>query len=226
MARQPTNETQFRWCCSSTKPPLGLGVAGQGGSESSVLAGKRLPICSSRRFPSCWRVCDACYGSHSSGESLLTLPATESEAWTPDRRLAPRPPPQPRVPLPEPPASPDEHVVERQQASVSTVAGGIPPAQMKQEGRGELWVAPWPAHLHQVHAELLEGLEQAGVTDLLDDENTLWGLVPCQPLASRVLDVPLRGEQRSHHECAFPGGQATAPLEACPRVLDERPVLY
>lgn len=42
--------------------------------------------------------------------------------------------------------------------------------------------------LHQVHAELLEGLQQPGVLDL-DNENTLWGLTPRQPLAVRVLDV-------------------------------------
>lgn len=49
---------------------------------------------------------------------------------------------------------------------------------------------PTLAHLHQVHTKLLEGLQQAGVLDLLDDEHTLWGLVPRQTLAGRVLDVP------------------------------------
>ena len=63
---------------------------------------------------------------------------------------------------------------------------------------------PVPTHLHQVRAELLEGLQQAGVPDLLDDEDTLWGLVPRQPLAGRVLDVPLRGEEHSHGPQADP----------------------
>lgn len=56
-----------------------------------------------------------------------------------------------------------------------------------------------PACLHQVHAQLLEGLQQAGIPDLLDDEDTLWALVPRQPLAGRVLDVP-GGEERSHQD--------------------------
>lgn len=69
------------------------------------------------------------------------------------------------------------------------------PRQRMAEGPG--LPSPTPAHLHQVHTELLERLQQAGVLDLLDDEHALRGLVPRQTLAGRVLDVPWRGEGRS-----------------------------
>lgn len=80
-------------------------------------------------------------------------------------------------------------------------------------------------HLHQVCAELLEGLQQAGIPDLLDDEDTLRGLVPRQPLAGRVLDVPLRGEEHSHGPQADPlapaqyGDPPHARLCPCLRLL-------
>lgn len=75
-----------------------------------------------------------------------------------------------------------------------------PPAGWVEVGAGsaEGWGGP-PACLHQVHAQLLEGLQQAGVPDLLDNKDTLWALVPRQPLAGRVLDVP-GGEERSHQD--------------------------
>lgn len=85
-----------------------------------------------------------------------------------------------------------------------------------------------PTHLHQVRAELLEGLQQAGIPDLLDDEDTLWGLVPRQPLAGRVLDVPLRGEEHSHGPQADPlvPAQCRDPPHAqlcpCPRFLRDK----
>lgn len=45
-------------------------------------------------------------------------------------------------------------------------------------------------HLGEEDAELLEGLQQTGVLDLLDDEDTLRRGVPGQSLAGRVLNVP------------------------------------
>lgn len=49
-------------------------------------------------------------------------------------------------------------------------------------------------YLWEEDAEFLEGLEQAGVSDLLYDKDTFGRLVPGQSLASRVLNVP---EQQS-----------------------------
>lgn len=45
-------------------------------------------------------------------------------------------------------------------------------------------------NLGEESAELLEGLQQAGVADLLDDKDTFWRRVPRQPLAGGILDVP------------------------------------
>lgn len=96
--------------------------------------------------------------------------------------------------------------------------GGIWLTQTRWGRRGEFWVATpnLVTRLHQVHTELLEGLQQAGVPDLLDDKNTLWGLVPRQPLAGRVLDMPVRAKERSHQEHAFPReDRHTTSSEAC-----------
>lgn len=47
----------------------------------------------------------------------------------------------------------------------------------------------WP-YLGEEYAELFERLEQTGITDLLDDKDTFWWLVPRQSLAGGVLNVP------------------------------------
>lgn len=46
------------------------------------------------------------------------------------------------------------------------------------------------SYLGEEYAELFERLKQAGVADLLDDKDTFWLLVPRQPLAGWVLNVP------------------------------------
>lgn len=45
-------------------------------------------------------------------------------------------------------------------------------------------------NLGEESAELLEGLQQAGVADLLDDKDTFWRRVPRQSLAGWILNVP------------------------------------
>ena len=46
------------------------------------------------------------------------------------------------------------------------------------------------SYLGEEHAELFERLKQTGISDLLDDKDTFWWLVPRQSLAGRVLNVP------------------------------------
>lgn len=45
-------------------------------------------------------------------------------------------------------------------------------------------------YLHQEPAELFERLDQTLISDFPDDEHVDWRLVPGEPLAGRVLDVP------------------------------------
>lgn len=45
-------------------------------------------------------------------------------------------------------------------------------------------------YLGEERAELLEGLKQTGIPDLLDDEDTFRRLVPRQSLAGGILNVP------------------------------------
>lgn len=52
-----------------------------------------------------------------------------------------------------------------------------------------------PTNLGEESAELLEGLEQAGVADLLDDKDTFWRRVPRQSLAGGILNVPEKHKQ-------------------------------
>jgi len=58
-------------------------------------------------------------------------------------------------------------------------------------------------YLGEERADLLEGLKQTGVADLLDDEDALWWLVPRQPLAGGVLNVP----EHTKHETALMRGE-------------------
>lgn len=112
-------------------------------------------------------------GGRCPGGNLLTSLVQEPDTWTPGRQASLCPPP--------PRWSPAGVGVGR--VGRDAGAPGRPRCSR--------------AHLHQVHTELLEGLQQAGVLDLLDDEHALRGLVPCQTLAGRVLDVPWGGEGRS-----------------------------
>ncbi len=57
---------------------------------------------------------------------------------------------------------------------------------------GQRWVvsvSTW-SYLSEEYAELFERLEQRGISNLLDDKDTFWWLVPRQSLAGRVLNVP------------------------------------
>ena len=45
-------------------------------------------------------------------------------------------------------------------------------------------------YLGEEHAELFERLVETGVSNLLDDKDTFWWLVPRQSLAGGVLNVP------------------------------------
>lgn len=45
-------------------------------------------------------------------------------------------------------------------------------------------------YLREEDAEILERLKQGGISDLFDDEDTLGGRVPRQPLGGGVLNVP------------------------------------
>lgn len=58
------------------------------------------------------------------------------------------------------------------------------------------------AHLGEVHTELFEGLQQTGITDLLNHKDTLGRFVPCQPLACWILNVP--GGQNKPQTSAHP----------------------
>lgn len=48
-------------------------------------------------------------------------------------------------------------------------------------------------YLGEEYAELFERLEQTGISNLLDDKDTFWWLVPRQSLAGGVLNVPEHG---------------------------------
>lgn len=53
-------------------------------------------------------------------------------------------------------------------------------------------------YLGEEYAELFERLEQAGISDLLDDKDTFGRLVPCQSLAGGVLNVPEHRKTQFH----------------------------
>ena len=46
------------------------------------------------------------------------------------------------------------------------------------------------SYLGEEYAELFERLKQTGISNLLDDKDTFWWLVPRQSLAGGVLNVP------------------------------------
>lgn len=61
----------------------------------------------------------------------------------------------------------------------------------------------WP-HLGEEDAELLKGLEQTSILDLLDDKDTFRWFVPGESLAGRVLNVPEHTNtklQQDNEEC-------------------------
>lgn len=47
------------------------------------------------------------------------------------------------------------------------------------------------AYLHKKPAKLFERLQQALVSDLSDDQDVEGGFVPGEPLAGRILNVPV-----------------------------------
>lgn len=67
-------------------------------------------------------------------------------------------------------------------------------------------------YLGEEYAELFERLEQAGISDLLDDKDTFGRLVPCQSLAGGVLDVP---EHKKHPTISPPGTNKQRQIQKC-----------
>ena len=55
-------------------------------------------------------------------------------------------------------------------------------------------------YLGEERAQLFERLQQAGVSDLLNDKDTFGRLVPSQSLTRRVLDVPEQDEDNIHFQ--------------------------
>jgi len=55
-------------------------------------------------------------------------------------------------------------------------------------------------YLGEENAELFERLKQTGISDLLNDKDTFWRLVPRQSLAGGVLNVPERTDITSGRE--------------------------
>lgn len=69
------------------------------------------------------------------------------------------------------------------------------------------------SYLSEENAELFERLKQTGISDLLDDKDTFWWLVPRQSLAGGVLNVPAHTNTtfksgRTHELVVTTGGDA------------------